>query len=148
MSGRGWGAVGAVLAGLAVVLGAFAAHGLNDRFTVQYAGQTRVVGGVETPAAVKYLADFKTGAEYQMYHALALVALGLVARHERSRLLNAAGWSFLGGIALFSGSLYLLTTTGQRWMGAITPFGGLLFILGWGLLAAQLARGPRAAEAQ
>src|SRR5205807_1874173 len=86
-------------------------------------------------ASWKYMQDYKTGAEYQMYHALALMIVGLAAKRFPSRLLTLAGWSFLSGIVLFSGSLYVLTLTGQTRWGLVTPFGGGLFLLGWGLLA-------------
>jgi uncharacterized membrane protein YgdD (TMEM256/DUF423 family) len=136
MHGRGWIAVGAILGGLAVVCGAFAAHGLDSRFAEWYAGETRVVAGQEVPRAVKYLADFRTGAEYQMYHALALVAVGLsLSRVGPRRSFTVAAWSFLIGCLLFSGSLYVLTLTGQGWLGAITPLGGVAFIVGWAAMA-------------
>lgn len=138
MRGSFWITTGAVLAGLAVGLGAFAAHGLSERFATQYASaEPRKVAGVEIPASLKYLEDFKTGAEYQMYHALGMIGVGLVLRQQerKSRWLSAAGWSFLVGIAIFSGFLYLLTLTGQRWMGAIVPIGGVAFLVGWGCFA-------------
>ncbi len=143
VDGGGWIRAGAVLAGLAVVCGALAAHGLEDVFAQRYAGQTRRWGGQEVPRAVKHLADFRTAAEYQMYHALGLVGVGLLLRScpGPRRVLSAAGWAFLAGILLFSGSLYLLTLTGQTWLGAITPFGGLAFIVGWVALAAGVPRG-------
>lgn len=134
-AGRGWLAAGAVLAGLAVAAGAFGAHGLHSILAEIYDGQTREVAGQTVPAAAKYLADFKTGAQYQMYHALALVAVGLVARNGQSRILTAAGWCFLLGIVGFSGSLYLLPLTGQRAWGMVAPIGGSLMIVGWFLLA-------------
>ena len=116
MSPRFWFMAGALLAGIAVAAGAFGAHGLRSRLA---------------PAD---LVTFETAVRYQMYHALALLAVaGLLARG--AALAGAAGWSFLAGIALFSGSLYLLTLAGQRWMGAVTPLGGLAFLVGWVLLA-------------
>ena len=135
MSGRGWLATGAVLAGLGVALGALAAHGLEGVFAEKYAGQTRVVTGVTVPAAAKYLADFKTGAEYQLWHALAILAVGLSLRNRASTLMHAAGWCFLLGTLVFSGCLYALTLTGLRWLGAIVPIGGVLFLVGWLLFA-------------
>jgi len=135
MSANGWLSTGAILAGLAVGSGAFAAHFLDGYFPKKYAGQERVVAGATVPASTKYLADFKTAAEYQMYHALALLVVGLLASSRPSGLLTGAGWSFLLGILLFSGSLYVLTLTGERRLGMITPIGGLFFLLGWLLLA-------------
>jgi uncharacterized membrane protein YgdD (TMEM256/DUF423 family) len=108
--------VGAVLAALAVTAGAFGAHALRARLS---------------PA---YLATFETAARYQMYHALALIAVGLLAERGITRG-SMAGWLFLAGIVLFSGSLYLLTLSGLRWMGAVTPVGGVAFIAGWVALA-------------
>ena len=102
--------------GLAVVLGAFGAHILKVRVEPQL------------------LATFEIGVRYQIYHALALLAVASV-RWPSPRLLAASGWSFLSGTVLFSGSLYLLTVTGERWFGAITPLGGLTFIIGWLCLA-------------
>ena len=123
MNGTAWSATGAALAGLGVILGAFGAHGLRSR------------------VGADLLAIFETGVRYEMYHALALLALGLaVARGEGSAWHQAAGWAFLVGIAIFSGSLYALTLTGQRWLGAITPIGGVAFILGWVFLVLALLR--------
>lgn len=133
--GRLWLCLGAILAGTAVGAGAFAAHGLDGYFAKKYAGEEREVAGVKIPASQKYLADFKTGAEYQMYHALALLAVGLLALHRPAPALTVAGWSFVIGIVIFSGCLYLLTITGQRGLGAIVPIGGTAFIVGWGALA-------------
>jgi uncharacterized membrane protein YgdD (TMEM256/DUF423 family) len=126
---------GSILAGLAVALGAFAAHGLNGLLTSLYPeSDVRTLAGLTVPASWKYLQDFKTAAEYQMTHALALLAVGLLAREHASRSLSVAGWSFIGGIVLFSGSLYLLVLSGVKVLGAITPIGGVLFLIGWASL--------------
>lgn len=140
-----WLTTGALLAGLAVAAGAFAAHGLDRRFYDVYAGQTYekkvTVAGRETvvsqvPLAQKYLADFKTGAEYQMYHGLALLAVGLLAQVRPSRALTIAGWCFLAGCVGFSGGLYAYTLTGTKWIGMIiVPVGGTLFLAGWAAMA-------------
>lgn len=130
-----WLVTAAVLGGLAVVTGAFAAHGLDDFLLTKYADQTRTVTGQQIPAAVKYLGDFKTAAEYQMYHALALLAVGLLALHRPCRSLTVAGYGFVAGIVLFSGSLYVLVLTGVTKLGMVTPFGGLAYLVGWGALA-------------
>src|SRR5579871_1478943 len=116
MSGQGdWITIGALFGGLAVAAAALGAHYLDQHyFPKKYEGQVRMVAGAEVPAAQKYLNDFKTGAEYQMYHALALIAVGLLARSRSSGTLQVAGWCFLGGIMLFSGSLYIITLTGER----------------------------------
>lgn len=117
--------LGSFFAGLSVVLGAFGAHALRDRLEE------------------RLLANFETGARYQMYHALALLAVAwAISRFPASQLLVIAGWLFLAGIVIFSGSLYLLALTGQRWLGAITPFGGVAFLAGWVcLLLAALRAG-------
>ncbi len=100
--------------GLSVALGAFAAHGLRARLTPDM------------------LANFETAARYQMYHALTLLAVAwAITRWPNSSLPGIAGWLFVAGIVIFSGSLYLLSLTGLRWLGAITPIGGLAFIAGW-----------------
>jgi uncharacterized membrane protein YgdD (TMEM256/DUF423 family) len=111
--------LGAILAGLAVALGAFASHALKDRLTE------------------RALEIFETGTRYQMYHALALllVALFLSQSPTGQSSLIAAGIAFVVGIALFSGSLYALAWSGIKWLGAITPLGGVAFLIGWGCLA-------------
>src|SRR2546425_8474998 len=109
--------LGAISAGLAVALGAFAAHGLRARISADA------------------LATFETGARYHVYHALALLAVAWVAARWPGAATSAAGWLFVAGTVLFSGSLYLLAVTGVRALGIITPFGGLAFILGWLALA-------------
>ena len=125
-----WLRTAALLGGLGVALGAYAAHGLDGTLTDLYAGMTKEVLGTEVPAAQKYLGDFKTAAQYQMYHALALLAVGLLPGSSRAAR-NVAGWAFLLGTMLFSGSLYLLVLSGITWLGAITPIGGVLLIVGW-----------------
>jgi uncharacterized membrane protein YgdD (TMEM256/DUF423 family) len=140
MSGRGWIAAGAVSAAISVICGAFAAHKLNDWLPKKYGDQTRVVAGETIPASRKYLNDFKTAAEYQMYHALGLVAVGLLALATSTAPSNIAGWSFLLGTALFSGSLYALVLSGVTKLGMITPFGGVLFIVGWLALAISVVK--------
>lgn len=139
-SGRFWLTIGAVFAGLAVALGAFGAHGLDQVLKSVYAeSDKRIIAGLEVPASWKYLQDFKTAAEYQLTHALALLAVGLLSRDRSCRSLALAGWSFIGGIVLFSGSLYILAVTGIRALGAITPFGGVLFLVGWASFAVAVS---------
>ncbi|MBL1176109.1 DUF423 domain-containing protein [Pantanalinema sp. GBBB05] len=112
-------AIGAVLAGIAVAGGAFAAHALRDHLSD------------------RSLAIFETGIRYQMYHALALLLVALLlSRAELPPLsLTIAGYAFIAGVAIFSGSLYVLSLSGIKWLGAITPLGGVAFILGWACLA-------------
>jgi len=116
MAPRRWLAMAGAAAGFAVAAGAFGAHALRDAL----------------PADA--LAVFETAARYQMYHALALLAIGVLLERGPARLLRWSGGAFLAGILVFSGSLYLLALTGHRWLGAITPLGGVAFLLGWGLL--------------
>jgi uncharacterized membrane protein YgdD (TMEM256/DUF423 family) len=116
-------AIGAVAGALGVVLGAFGAHALKARLSPEL------------------LAVYQTGVQYHLWHALALVAIGIVALHLPASVpLKWAGWLMLAGIVLFSGSLYLLAATGSRWLGAITPLGGAAFIAAWLALAYALLR--------
>ncbi len=111
-------AIGSINAMLAVMLGAFGAHALKSRLNAEM------------------LQIFETGVQYHFYHALGLLAVGLVAWHlPESGLLKWSGWLMVAGIAIFSGSLYLLSIFGIRWLGAITPIGGTAFIVAWVLLA-------------
>lgn len=119
-----WISIAAVLGALAVALGAFGAHALKERLTPQD------------------LAIFETAVRYQFYHVLALLMVVPVERWVSSqgqgsgtRWANWAGWAFLLGITLFSGSLYLLVATGVRKLGMVTPLGGLSFMAGWVMLA-------------
>jgi uncharacterized membrane protein YgdD (TMEM256/DUF423 family) len=80
---------------------------------------------------------FETAVQYHFYHALALLAVGVIALNQpQTAMLKSAGWLFLIGTVIFSGSLYVLAITGTKWLGAVTPLGGLAFIAGWGCLAA------------
>lgn len=114
---------GAKLALLAVALGAFGAHALRARLSPED------------------LAIFETGVRYQMYHALALFAVAWAASRWPGTAVNAAGWMFIVGVLIFSGSLYALVLTDTRWLGAVTPVGGVVLILGWGLLAWGIFQG-------
>jgi uncharacterized membrane protein YgdD (TMEM256/DUF423 family) len=113
--------LGAASALIAVSAGAFGAHALRARLSPDL------------------LAVFETAARYQMYHALALCIVGLLA----GRAARAAGWLFVAGTVVFSGSLYLMALTGERWLGAVTPVGGAAFIAGWGWLALGAMREHR-----
>jgi uncharacterized membrane protein YgdD (TMEM256/DUF423 family) len=114
--------LGGVSGFIAVATGAFGAHGLRDHLSPEM------------------IAVFETAARYQMYHALALVLVALLAGRAPSNLLSASGWLFAGGTVLFSGSLYALALTGVRALGAITPFGGLCLLAGWAALALSAIR--------
>jgi uncharacterized membrane protein YgdD (TMEM256/DUF423 family) len=116
--------LGSISGGLAVAFGAFGAHTLKDRLTEDA------------------LSTFETAARYQMVHALALLAVAFaVTQWPDSDLPVIAGWLFVAGTFLFSGSLYLLSLTDVRWLGAITPLGGTAFIAGWACLALAAWRG-------
>ena len=105
--------LGAGFASLAVLTGAFGAHFLSKRIPPDM------------------LNVFEIGSRYQMYHALGLIVVAWSMRQWNTQFLDVAGWSFVIGILLFSGSLYTLSFTGARWLGAITPLGGMSFIFGW-----------------
>ncbi|MEZ6068136.1 MAG: DUF423 domain-containing protein [Planctomycetaceae bacterium] len=140
-TGRRWIACGALLAALAVVLGAFAAHGLDAWLVDQFPGETRQIAGAEFPRAYKLITDFRTGAEYQMTHAIGLIAVGIsMFRAPQARGLRVAAWSFVIGILLFSGSLYGIALTGMSALGAIAPLGGTAFIVGWVAFAMAMFR--------
>ena len=110
--------LGAINAFLCVAIGAFGAHGLKENLSTEM------------------LAVYQTAVQYHFYHALGLVAVGLVLLHfPKSAPVALSGWMMLAGIVLFSGSLYVLSLTGVRWLGAVTPFGGVAFLLAWALLA-------------
>lgn len=114
MSSRFWIVCAGIAGATGVIAGAFGAHGLEGR------------------VAEDLLEIWKTGSIYQLFHAPALLGVGiLVKRGGSKRALALAGGAFLLGILVFSGSLYLLVLTGQRWLGAITPIGGISLILGW-----------------
>lgn len=110
---------GAIFGGLSVAAGAFASHALKEKLTE------------------KAIAIFEVGVRYQMYHALALLLVGLLlTRSEQPTLfLATSGWAFIAGVIIFSGSLYALSFTGIKWLGAITPLGGAAFVVGWSCLA-------------
>lgn len=110
--------IGAVSACIAVAAGAFGAHALKARLEPDL------------------LQVFETGARYQMYHAFGLVVAGWLMAAQPSPWAARAGWAFVVGTILFSGSLYALALTGTRGLGAITPFGGVAFLAGWLMLAA------------
>jgi uncharacterized membrane protein YgdD (TMEM256/DUF423 family) len=106
-----------VMGFLGVALGAFGAHALRGTL------------------GVDRLAIFETAVRYQLIHALALVAVGIVMSRRSARVTAAAGWSFAAGIVLFSGSLYALVLTGTTAFGIVTPVGGLCLLVGWACLA-------------
>ncbi|MBO1005315.1 DUF423 domain-containing protein [Pseudogracilibacillus auburnensis] len=109
--------IGAINAMVAVACGAFGAHALEARLEP------------------KYLDVWKTGVTYQMFHALGIIAIGILSGNvPASSLLSWSGWLMTAGIIIFSGSLYILSTSGIKILGAITPIGGVAFIVGWFLL--------------
>ena len=120
--------LGTVLSGLAVALGAFGAHGLKKL------------------VAPETVATYQTGVQYQMYHALALIVVGILTERTANSFLNYSGLLFLGGVVFFSGSLYMIVSmqamnkTIPAYIGILTPVGGLLFIIGWILLLLGIIR--------
>lgn len=115
--------LGSLSALMAVALGAFGAHGLKSRLVPDM------------------LATFEIGVRYQMYHALALLAVAWASTRWPGGAISLAGWLFVAGTIVFSGSLYVLSLTGQRWLGAVTPLGGACFLAGWLALAWGALRG-------
>ena len=110
--------IAAISGFLSVIVGAFAAHGLKK---------------VLAPEMIDIV---KTGVQYQMYHALALLIVAILMLHKPMNMgLKASGWAFILGSLMFSGSLYALAMGAPRWFGPITPLGGLCFLVGWVLLA-------------
>jgi uncharacterized membrane protein YgdD (TMEM256/DUF423 family) len=130
MTSSRWTAVGAVLGGLSVALGAFAAHGLKARFADLTSGDFQ-------PREI-----FDLAVRYHAVHALAILFASMMVQPAvRWRVVSASCWAFLIGVVFFSGSLYLLATTGVRWLGAVTPIGGVALLAGWVLLAVAALRG-------
>lgn len=116
-------ALGSINALIAVMLGAFGAHSLKNRLSPEM------------------MEIFQTGVQYHFYHALGLLAVGVIAYHlPDSGWLKWSGWLMLAGIIIFSGSLYILSTTGIKWLGAITPIGGTAFIIAWILLTVAVLK--------
>jgi uncharacterized membrane protein YgdD (TMEM256/DUF423 family) len=141
MDGWTWVRIGAASGFLAVALGAFGAHYVRNTLLKVEETDSASVGAFKQ----RRVEIFETASRYQMYHALAMIAVGIVAvvSKQPGTALGAAGWAFLGGTLLFSGSLYALALTGQTWLGAITPFGGVAFLVGWlALAAARLSEIP------
>ena len=119
---RLWLLLGAGYGFIAVALGAFGAHALKQKLSTDM------------------LAVWRTAVEYQFYHALALLLIGVLARQMPASSFNAAGICFAAGVLLFSGSLYALALSDVRMLGAVTPLGGLLFLMGWIFLGWTIAK--------
>ena len=109
--------IGSLFAALSVLLGAFGAHALKNRLSIED------------------LAIFEIAVRYQMYHALGLLFMGVASFHLTEKLVSTPAYFMILGIIIFSGSLLLLVFTNLRWFGAITPIGGFCLIIGWLLLA-------------
>ncbi len=118
--------LGSVSAGIAVALGAFGAHALKARLSPEM------------------LAVYETGVRYQMFHALALLAVAWACTRWPRGLVTTSGWLFVAGTVLFSGSLVALSLTGVRGLGVITPIGGVAWLVGWACLAWAAGKGARA----
>jgi uncharacterized membrane protein YgdD (TMEM256/DUF423 family) len=117
-----WLVSGAVFAFLSVAIGAFGAHGLRNVLDEYGRG------------------IYQTAVQYQMFHSLALIALGLIQNQWKISALDVSGWSFIAGILIFSGSLYIIAVTGFKPLGAVTPVGGLAFLFGWFWLIFQVLK--------
>lgn len=115
---------------LGVGLGAFGAHGLERKLAA-------------LPDFAKRMAWWHTATQYHLVHALALAIVAWLASRGAGGAATVAGWAFVGGVALFSGSLYAMTLTGVRALGAVTPIGGVLFLVGWGAIVFAALRLPR-----
>ena len=109
--------IASLFGALGVALGAFGAHGLHDRVDA------------------RLLEVWEVGVRYHLLHALALCVVAWLASRAETTAVTAAGWLFVAGILVFSGSLYVMTLSGVRWLGAITPLGGVALIAGWLMLA-------------
>ena len=112
----------AIFGFLSVALGAFGDHILKN--TIDDYGKS----------------IYEKAVLYQMFHTMALFAVGVMQHLNKETSFSVAGWGFLAGIILFSGSLYLLTTTGIKWLGAITPIGGVAFLFGWFWLVVSIIK--------
>ncbi len=126
-----WLIVGCLLAGLGVVVGAFGAHGLEGALQ-----PGPDASQAERDLARRRIETFETAVRYQMYHAMGLIAVGLMAFHTRSSWLNVSAWFFIAGIVLFSGMLYGWVLFQYRPLAMIVPLGGMAFIVGWLALGA------------
>ena len=120
--GKAWLLIGSIMGFLSVAGGAFGAHALKARLSTEM------------------MEVFTTGTRYLMLHAVALLAVGLLAERLGGTSLTVAGWAFTIGTLIFTGSLWLLAGTGTRWLGAVTPIGGLTLLVGWAALAVAVAR--------
>jgi uncharacterized membrane protein YgdD (TMEM256/DUF423 family) len=117
---KSWIILGASLAALAVIFGAFGAHALKNKVSAED------------------LIIFETGVKYHMYHALGLILIGILGFHYNSDIIQLSGVLISIGLLIFSGSLYMLVLSGLRWLGAITPIGGVLLIAGWLILVVKI----------
>jgi uncharacterized membrane protein YgdD (TMEM256/DUF423 family) len=117
-----WLLIGSIMGFLSVAGGAFGAHAIKARVEPQM------------------MEVFTTGTRYLMLHAVALLALGLLADRLSGTSLTVAGWALTAGTVIFTGSLWLLASTGTRWLGAITPIGGLTLLVGWAALGLTVFR--------
>ena len=117
-----WLLIASIMGFLSVAGGAFGAHALKARVTTDM------------------IEVFTTGTRYLMLHAVALLAVGLLSDRLAGTSLNIAGWAFVLGTLIFTGSLWLLAGTGTRWLGAITPLGGLTLLVGWAALAVAVVK--------
>ncbi len=131
MNAKSWIVIAAIAGALAVICGAFGAHALPGWLAAR---------GLDEATVLRRQNNLEIGVRYQMYHALALLAVGWLQTQAPSRLTSAAGWLWLAGILLFSGCLYAYALTGIRLLAMIVPVGGVALIAGWLALAIGAAR--------
>ncbi len=131
MDGKWWLVLGALLGLSAVAFGAFGAHGLESKLSG---------GSLDQAAQTKLLDNWEVGSRYQMYHALALLALGVMAGRQPTRILHTAGILFCVGVLVFSGGLYVYVLSGVRAWAMIVPIGGVTLMAGWLAMAIGVAR--------
>jgi uncharacterized membrane protein YgdD (TMEM256/DUF423 family) len=129
-----WLLLGAVLGCVGVALGAFGAHGLESHLKSTLGADVMLSDLERATKLSDRLDNWETAARYQMYHALALLAVGLVAARRCSLAVNLAGVAMTLGTLLFSGCLYVFVLTGEHWLVHVVPIGGLLLIVGWACL--------------
>ncbi len=124
--GKNWLIAAGLLGSLGVAIGAFGAHGLEGWLEGS---------GLDAATTQRRLSQMDTAVRYHLIHAAALLALAAISPQFPSRWVRVAGWLFVVGVILFSGSLYVLIATNQPKWGAVTPLGGLAWIVGWLLIA-------------
>ncbi len=138
-----WMKAGALLAALAVVLGAFGTYEVGDYLVEKFDGQTCKMMGKEIPLAEKYMMDYELAVNFQLAHALAIVLSGLLLSLRPRFTIIVALWCFLIGTLLYCGGVYALIYTGASWCAAISPVGGILLVIGWFMFVEGSCQGSK-----